>query len=271
MLNFKMGSALCFIALLLQCTSPNPSDIQDTDTMALTVMSYNIHHANPPSEGDRIDIDAIAKVIKENAADLVALQEVDVYTGRSGSQLHQAKALADRLDMYFYFAKALDYDGGHYGNAVLSKFPIEDSLRIFLPTLSHISAEDRVFAGVKIKINGKDLWFGSVHLDYKSEENNLHQSQTLIQQLEHQSGLKIIAGDFNAEPHSETVRYFDQHFQRTCEAHCPPTIPVDQPKKAIDFIFHSKSDSLRLEEHRVVDEKYASDHLPVVAKINVLP
>ncbi|MFN2440183.1 MAG: hypothetical protein ABR503_13355 [Chitinophagaceae bacterium] len=50
----------------------------------LHILSYNIHHANPLSRPGIIDLQAIAQVIKQQTPDLVALQEVDVYTNRSG-------------------------------------------------------------------------------------------------------------------------------------------------------------------------------------------
>ena len=86
---------------------------QDTGGSAvIRVLSYNIHHANPPSRADLIDMKAIANVILSERPDLVALQEADVYTSRSGSSLHQAEELGRLTGMKAYFAKAIDYAGG---------------------------------------------------------------------------------------------------------------------------------------------------------------
>ena len=73
----------------------------------LKVMSYNIHHCNPPSAGDKIDVAAIARVISKEKPDFVALQEVDVNTERSGKGSNQAKELAKLTGMNFYFQKPL--------------------------------------------------------------------------------------------------------------------------------------------------------------------
>ncbi|MCC4230107.1 endonuclease/exonuclease/phosphatase family protein [Zunongwangia profunda] len=43
------------------------------------VLSYNIHHANPPSQSEVINLDTIATIIKNSKADIVGLQEVDIY------------------------------------------------------------------------------------------------------------------------------------------------------------------------------------------------
>src|SRR5690349_10474736 len=91
----------------------------------IKILTYNIHHANPPSKPGMIDIAAVARVINNAKPDLVALQEIDVHTKRSGVTLHEADALAKETGLTAYFAKAIDYDGGEYGIAILSRFPIQ--------------------------------------------------------------------------------------------------------------------------------------------------
>ncbi len=244
----------------------NHTETETHTSDPIRVMTYNIHHANPPSIPDSIDIDAIAAVIREANPDLVALQEVDVFTERSGKSLHQARALAEKLNMNYYFTKALDYQGGYYGNAVLSTFPILDSLRIELPTLEGVQAEDRVWGGIKFETDGKEMWFGSTHLDFQRGENNVHQSRTLLENLEAIRLPVIIGGDFNRTPESETIELFDTQFQRTC-SECPPTIPVSNPNRTIDHLMFRPKDGFSITDHRVIDEQYASDHLPVVAEL----
>lgn len=77
------------------------------DEAAFKVLSYNIHHANPPSVPDKIDLEAIAKVINESGADLVGLQEVDVHTIRSGKSSNQAEVLGEMTGMHVFFPKGL--------------------------------------------------------------------------------------------------------------------------------------------------------------------
>ena len=70
-------------------------------------LTYNIHHANP-SEGTVIDTDSIAKIIKKQQPDLVALQEVDVNNTRSGITLNEASDIANKSGLaYYYFGKAI--------------------------------------------------------------------------------------------------------------------------------------------------------------------
>src|SRR5690606_1629000 len=123
----------------------------------IKILSYNIHHANPPSKPDLIDLEAIAKVIMESGADLVAVQEVDVYTERSGKESHQAEELARLTDMFYFFSKGIDYQGGEYGTAILSKYPISDMQRHELPNLEGVNSEPRTLAVVTVTINDKKI------------------------------------------------------------------------------------------------------------------
>ena len=92
------------------------------DAPTITVMTYNIHHCNPPSKPGLIDVEAIAAVIRRESPDFVALQEVDVHTVRSGEGLHQARKLAKLTHMHFHFAKApsMISMGGEPGTALKS-------------------------------------------------------------------------------------------------------------------------------------------------------
>lgn len=230
------------------------------------VLAYNIHHANPPSIPDSIDLPAIARVIKDSGADLVALQEVDVHTQRSGSGLHQAKMLAEMTGMYFYFERSISYQGGEYGNAILSRFPIERKEKLQLSSAE--DTEPRALLVVKVTLpGGEKLKFASTHLDFSSSTNAANQAKDITAYFEKETLPLIIAGDFNAVIGSAAINELDNHFTRTCQDDCPPTIPVVDPQKAIDFIFYRPHQDIGVMEHRVINETYASDHLPVLATL----
>lgn len=235
---------------------------------SLTVMTYNIHHCNPPSAGTKIDLEAIARVITNAKPDLVALQEVDVNTERSGKGLNQARELARLTGMNFFFSKAIDHQGGDYGVAVLSRFPILDSTRFPLPVDPVIKGEPRTIAAITVEIaKGKKIIFASTHLDLK-ETNRLTQSELIVKHFENAGLPLILGGDFNALSDSRVIQYLDQHFVRSCQA-CAPTIPVEKPNRAIDFIMYKPGGTFKTVSTRVVDEQYASDHLPVVVELTI--
>jgi len=235
----------------------------------LKVMTYNIHHCNPPSAGTKIDVEAIAAVINKEKPDFVALQEVDVNTERSGKGLNQAQQLAKLTGMNFYFSKAIDHQGGDYGVAVLSRFTIVDSARFILPIDNAIGGEVRTIAAVTAEISkGKKVIFASTHLDLKAP-NRLTQSELIVKHFGNTSYPMILGGDFNDKPDGPAIAYLDQHFTRSCKQNCLPTIPVENPNRTIDFIMFKPQSSVTAISTRVIDEKYASDHLPVVVELKV--
>lgn len=233
-------------------------------------MTYNIHHASPPSESGKIDMAAIARVINQEKPDLVALQEVDVCTERSGKNLDQARELARLTGMKSFFVKALDFQGGEYGIAVLSKHPILDSAGYLLPRDPALGGEDRAVASITMQLPGdKKVIFASTHLDLE-EGNRLSQAKALIGHFE-KSGLPmVLGGDFNALKGSPVIGLFDRHFTRTCRDDCAPTIPVANPDRTIDFIMYKPMSRFKVINTRVIDEQYASDHLPVVAEMEIV-
>ena len=109
---------------------------------SLRVMTYNIYGARATSPANAADLDAIAEVIRRQNPDFVTLNEVDVFTNRTGKDVHQARDLAEKLGMEWHFSKAIDRDGGEYGDAVLSKYPILEKRSYRLPCAAEQPGED---------------------------------------------------------------------------------------------------------------------------------
>jgi endonuclease/exonuclease/phosphatase family metal-dependent hydrolase len=254
----------------------DPAPVVPPEPAAVTgqpvrVMSYNIHHANPPSRPDFIDLDAIVTAIRVQNPDLVALQEVDVNTTRSGAY-NQAGEIASRLGMQFFFGKAIDYQGGEYGIALLSRFPLSETAVHRLPTKAGTNGEARALATARVQLpDGTFIRFGSTHLDAQSDQANRQLQVTETGRLAAGERLPfIMAGDFNATPETPVIASLDQYFRRSCQV-CGPTIPVNSPTKAIDYIAFTPAAKFTVVTHQVIQEKYASDHLPIVAEIRVRP
>jgi endonuclease/exonuclease/phosphatase family metal-dependent hydrolase len=254
-------------------TDPAPvvDPVGKTDRVeSVKVMAYNIHHCNPPSKPNVIDLDAIVEVIRGEKPDFVALQEVDVNTQRSGP-VNQAQVIASKLQMRYFFAKAIDYQGGEYGVAILSKYPLSETVVHKLPSKAGSGAEPRVLATAKAALpDGTFLRIGSTHLDSQADPENRGAQVEKINEVAVAEQLPfIIAGDFNATPGSTEINLLDEKWKRTCQA-CAPTIPATSPTKAIDFIaYKHPTDKFSTVSHKVVNEQYASDHRPVVAVIGI--
>ena len=123
----------------------------------LSVMTYNIHHGE--GTDGKVDIERIAAVIKQADPDLVALQEVDQKVKRSG-QIDQPAELARLTGLHVVFGGNLPLEGGEYGNAVLSRFPIKRHENHSLPRTD--GGEQRGVLGSRIgsarQSSGSSFW-----------------------------------------------------------------------------------------------------------------
>lgn len=128
----------------------------ETGSLHLKVIICNTHRCNPPSKVKEnfIDVETVIQVLKRQNADVVFLQEFDVYTARSGKGLNEAEAIAKVLDMYWSFGKAIDLQGGAYGVAILSKFPLQKKETVLLPKSPEKNIEQRVLLTVTATLSG---------------------------------------------------------------------------------------------------------------------
>lgn len=268
----KTKSALFFsLILFIGCNSnkyiqPSNSLLEPT----IKVMTYNIHHANPPSQkADMIDLDAVVDVILRSNADLIGLQELDSVTSRS-NKVFQLKYLADKLGMNYYFGKSIPYQEGGYGVGILSKYPIIEEQTIPLPKDSNLESESRVIAIAKISLSkGNDIIFTVSHWDHTSEMNRILQAKEIIS-LSHTFALPVIlTGDMNATPESGSVKILKQQFQNASSQNAP-TIPNIKLRKKIDYVFFSKDKNISFGNETVItDAHYPSDHLPYVVELHL--
>lgn len=270
-------SLITFICLfLLNCTTtrhtslPDPAvaDKANADSVSLKIMSYNVHHCNPPSKEKEgiIDIPAVAEVIRRQMPDLVALQEIDDHNERSGKDINEAEEMARILNMHFYFAKTIDYAGGGYGLAILSKYPLTETAVHFLPKDSSKRAEQRALLTTRVLLpNRRSIRFASTHLDIVSDSNRVMQMTEITNIAAKDSIPFIMGGDFNSRPNSKVIGLLDSFFQRSCTTSCDFTVPSGNPVVTIDYIAYKKDSPFHIQSHAVIPEAYASDHRPVVA------
>jgi endonuclease/exonuclease/phosphatase family metal-dependent hydrolase len=233
------------------------------------VMSYNIHHANPPSQpAGFIDLDTIAATIQQSGAELIAVQELDSVTERSNRQ-HQLLILADKLKMNYHFERTIPYQGGAYGIGILSKHPIQKVHVLKLPEIEGKSTEPRKLIVAEVNMLGKMVYFACTHTDYKYPEVNLKQMQELSEYLVKLPGSYpvIVGGDFNAVTNSAGIQWMEKRFSNASVRN-EFTIPVVNPKRRIDFIFY-RGDRIRFVRDTVYSQhNYGSDHLPIAAEFS---
>ena len=166
-------------------------------------MTYNVHHCE--GVDGKLDISRIAIIIKKQNCDLVALQEIDRGTSRS-QQVDQLDKLAELTEMKPFFGKAIDYGGGEYGVAVLSKLPVIEHKTWRLP--SGAKREQRVALEVIVQPTDSEAFvFVCTHLDHTSGENDrAKQTETLRKLFGNGPRPAILAGDFNATAKSTEMK-----------------------------------------------------------------
>ena len=233
----------------------------------LTVITYNIHHAEGTDK--KLDVGRIARVIAKENPDLVALQEVDAGATRT-NRVMQADEIARRLHMHHAYGPAMDFQGGKYGNAVLSRFPIVETRVIALPFTSGERREPRAAVATIVKLpGGREIAFIATHLDHTSRASDrLDQAKALNQRLDDIREPAILAGDFNCEPGSPPMREFDSTWDLASDPE-QLTCPADEPRLKIDHVLVKPRNAWRAIESKVVAEPVASDHRPVVVKLKL--
>ncbi len=250
------------LVLCLQVCAQNDKPIR------IRVLSYNIHHGAGTDE--KLDLPRIAKVIKSVSPDIVALQEVDRGTRRT-EHVDQPAELARLTEMKAVFEKNIDYQGGEYGNAVLTKLPIVSSKNHYLPQLRE--GERRGALEVKVKVDGLDqpLLFIATHFDYRRDDGERIASAKLVNELieKRLDQPAILAGDLNAVPDSEAIRIVKQKWHDTTEKPLF-TFPSDKPSRQIDFILFRPGGRWKTIEVRVLDEAVASDHRPIFSVMAIV-
>ena len=152
--------------------------------------------------------------------------------------------------------------------ALLSKYPILESSKQLLPMKEGIGGEQRVLAWVTVQLqSGKKVIFASTHFDL--QDHRLIQAERVTELFKDKPYPVILGGDFNETPGSTAINYLDRSFIRTCRQGCFNTSPASFPTKAIDLIFYKSANAFELTKNYVVQEKSASDHLPLCAVLKV--
>lgn len=234
-------------------------------TQKVKILTYNIHHGENMKQV--LDLQGIANVILATNPDLVALQEVDSSTSRT-SQSDQLKELASITGMYTYFVKAMDFDGGGYGTGILSRFPINNSITLPLP--SSKGNEPRAAGIVTIQLPGDStLRFVTTHLDAgKHATDRIAQANALADYFRETATPVIIAGDFNALPASKEITVLKQVFT-DATSQMGPTFPSDSPRIKIDYIMVAPKHRWTVTGARIIEETVASDHRPVLCELEI--
>jgi endonuclease/exonuclease/phosphatase family metal-dependent hydrolase len=257
-----------FSLILFSCSNQNGDAPLPENETAITIMSYNIQHGRG-MDGE-INLERIAQVIMDEGSDIVALQEVDVGVERSGG-IDIATELSELTGLeHVVFGKNIDHQGGDYGNATLSRFPVTEYENVHFERLSN---EQRGILATLIDVDGYALLLMNTHLAHRSQDEPERLIYTQGARDEIIPGYQpdgiVFIGDFNDVPGSATHESVKEYLTDVWEVVGEGdgfTIPPNNPNRRIDYIFFD--DGLEPLEARV-PVTMASDHLPVVAEFEL--
>jgi len=234
-------------------------------------MSYNIHRAIGVDR--RFRLDRILSVIRHHDPDILLLQEVDVGAPRS-RRLDLAREIAGACG-YPHLAVGLNVRlaQGMYGNATVSRFPIEAHRNIDL-TIG--SRKKRGCLFTKINVHGRKLAVFNLHLGLSFKERP-RQVGIVARSPEFQtlapSEPCIVAGDFN-DWWTRLAPMFTEILGFTCATNkkrgyqnATLTYPSFSPTSGLDKIFVRGLVVLEQPRCRLAVARVASDHLPVLAEL----
>ena len=236
------------------------------EPVRLKVMTFNIYHGET-MKGD-FDLDRIARVILDEDPDMVALQEVDFLTKRArGYDL--ATELGWRTKMTPLFGRAMKYDGGEYGEAILSKHSFVSTRNVPLPHSEGREPRSALEAVVELS-SGARIAFVGTHLDHlRDEKDRLMQARGIVEAFAGNDVPTILAGDLNALPDSTTLALLREHWTAAHGDSPEPTYPSKDPRMKIDYVMFAPEECWRVIEMRVIADEVASDHCAVVAELEL--
>jgi endonuclease/exonuclease/phosphatase family metal-dependent hydrolase len=268
-----MRAAILLTVFLTACASrvapPN-------SPATLRVLVYNIHAGKTAAGVDNLA--GIADLVRTTGADVVLLQEVDRGTRRSGN-VDQPAVLAASTGYHAAFGSALDYDGGKYGIAILSRWPIVAETLIHLPVnppqqRAGGSYEPRGALRAILATPYGRLMALNTHLDASRDDKWRLQEIHVLAGLALDAGraerLLVVGGDLNSTPESLVQKVMQRNGFRDSWSECGSgeglTYPDDAPVKRIDYLY--LTGEMRCSAARVI-ETGVSDHRPLLVELSL--
>ena len=266
MKNIRQIYIIILAVSLISSSTWSQSHIDSTKIVK--ILSFNILHGKT-MKGD-FNLDVIAKVIIDANPDFVALQEVDYKTNRA-KKYDLVTELGWRAKMAPIYARAMPYDGGEYGEGVLSKHTFLSTRNIPLPHLP--DDEPRAALEITTVLPSKDtISFIGTHLDHlKVDTNKIMQAKEINKVFSNNKYPTILAGDLNAEPNSNTMNILESYWTASYDKTNPhSTFSSENPTQKIDYVLFYPKHKWKVLETKVICDTIASDHCAYLVTLQLL-
>ena len=161
------------------------------------LVSYNICSAHfAGGHYTEQNLHDLADTLKDPSFDAVCLQEVDKGAARSEGVDMTARLAELAGYTHTYFIKIRDFQGGEYGTAILSRFPITSFSVTPLPGME--GCEDRSIGHAVIELDGEALHVFNTHLAFERLDLKRKQLEHIAPMIERLDRF-LLMGDFNLE------------------------------------------------------------------------
>lgn len=253
--------------------SSTPLRSARNDGLALRVATYNVRGCvgldRQRSES------RIAEVIASMSADVVGLQELDMNRGRSGS-VDQTALIAQQLGWQHFFHPAMRNGAEHYGDAIISRYPLMLKRAFELPgSGTWYCREQRVAIWMEAKtslgpVQIVNCHFGLGRAERISQAESLTSAE-LLGSIPSDAPL-VLLGDYNSVRSSRAYGILSARFRDVRTLVRPTgafsTFPTRFPLLTVDHIFlNAALEARKLHVHRTPLARIASDHYPLVAEL----
>ena len=234
--------------LLATCLTSCASVAATDPSRPIRVMVYNIHAGKDAGGVDNLE--RVAELVGQSGADIVLLQEVDRGTRRSAG-VDQVAELRRLTGFHGAFGRTLDYQGGEYGIAILSRWPILSDSMIPLPVTppqerAGGSYEPRGALHARIALPGarEPVHVVNTHLDPSRDPHYRRQEIAgVLRAVAHIAGeVTFLGGDLNATPDDSAIASIAGSGLRDAWVACNGagpglTYPAAAPVKRIDYLW----------------------------------
>ena len=234
--------------------------------MRLKIMTYNVQSGR--DAWGQLHLDGCAATINEVQPDVCVLNEVRVGCIGSG-RLDQPAEIGKATGMYHAFAKAIPFDGGSYGIALLSKYPIVKFEVFPVPALPEETQarnyEARVLERAELDINGQTIVVYGSHFGLTGRER-VNATKLVLEKVPFETLPTLLMGDFNMTPDDSLIAQLEEKLINTGKDSLELTHHTLNMRDTIDYIF--VNDKIKVTAS-YVKFSYASDHLPRIIECEI--
>lgn len=250
----RLASLVCLA--LCACVGPAGEPEAPEVPPRLRLGVYNVRHG--AGLDGVVDLERTASVLRAMDADVIALQEIDEHCGRTDG-VNQAARLGELCGMQAAFGTFMDYDGGRYGMAVLSRLPVLEATNHRLPD----GAEPRSALAVRVRLDERhEALVVGLHL-YATPAERLAQAERVVERFGALELPVVLAGDLNSLPSSPVLERLGARWAAVPKQGPPETFPADGPQREIDFVL-VRPGEWTVDRMEVLSEPLASDHRPLL-------